>query len=186
MKKILSLLLVGVIGALSFNDALASGTGKVIDGEGITPVELTTSAAAFNVVVPTSLPITIDASGIATYADEAKIKNLSHGAVEIKQIEVTGKNNWEIVAYDEASTTGMKVNAKEVGLSILGCETKGNSSSGEIFTVTSGTMVMTGQDTKSDNDELVVEYSASIAPQSTELTEVNIADVVFTIGWNEE
>lgn len=186
MKKLLSLFLVGVVGTLSFNEVFASGTGEVIDGEGITPVELTTSAAAFNVIVPTSLPITIDASGVATYADEAKIKNLSHGTVEVKQIEITSKNDWEIVAYDQNATVEMKVNAKEVGLSVLGCETSGNSSDNELFTITSGTMVMTGKDVNSDDDELIVEYSATVAPQSTELNKVNIADVVFTIGWNEE
>ena len=186
MKKIITLALIGFAGMSSFVNVQALETGEVVDGTGVTPIELTTSAATFNVTVPTALPIAVDTLGVASYATSAKITNYSHGAVEVKKIEVEAKNDWSLVKYDLDSVSSMKVDASEIGLSIFDYETTGLSNNREVFNVENETLIMTGKDVNSDEDELIIQYSASVAPQSAQITDLNVADVVFTIGWDAE
>ena len=49
------------------------------------PAVLDAEAATFSVTVPTSLPISVSATGEVTTADDVKIVNNSHGAVDYSQ-----------------------------------------------------------------------------------------------------
>jgi surface protein len=126
-------------------------------------------------VVPTVLPITVNANSEAFTADNARIINDSYGPVEVINVQVNPKNSWGIVSYGKDFGKA-KVGLKEFGLKLNSEEVNDN---GKISLSNANWPVITG------NSNLKIDYNANIAIQKTALNKVNIADVVFTLNWAE-
>ena len=126
------------------------------------------SHSVFQVTVPTTLPLQISSDGSVTTADDIYITNYSNGAVIVSDIAIIGKNGWETVATSK-NLSIMPMDVQEFSL---------------IITFDSSNWPAIAAANDSDTDRLRLEYSASIVPQSQPVIE-EIADVVFTIRWNE-
>lgn len=173
MKRITSLLLsLSLIASLS---ATTFATDITTDGGSQSvPVELTQQATQFSVTVPTVLPIDVDSKGEVTVATDNKIINNSYGMVEVKGVEVQSQNGW--VLQDFETDFGTKqVGVKEYGFQLNGENVAVDGScSADSFQPIEG------------NGELSFTYNANIASQSMALEDVEIAQVVFTMGWYQD
>lgn len=78
-------------------------------GSATTPVELTQDALEFSVTVPTSIPVHVDSSGNVTMPESIDIINNTFAPIEIKNIQITGKNGWT----KTADTSGWQANDKK-------------------------------------------------------------------------
>ena len=137
------------------------------------------SHSVFQVTVPTTLPLQISSDGSVTTADDIYITNYSNGAVIVSDIAIIGKNGWETVATSKKLSI-MPMDVQEFSLIINGETTTG----ADTITFDSSNWPAIAAANDSDTDRLRLEYSASIVPQSQPVIE-EIADVVFTIRWNE-
>lgn len=149
-------------------------------GNSSVPVELTTEAATFSVAVPTTLPIDVNAAGVVTTADDVAIVNNSHGAVKVTNMTIEGADTWEIVNWDSANMPAEKVGATKVAMTINGDKTTADDT---ITFTASNFPKMDGANT-SDSDELPIFYDAKVPAQATELSDLTVANVVFTVGWD--
>ena len=160
--------------AFATNDVAAAG------GTGTVPVELTAEAATFSVTVPTSLAISVDASGVVTTPTVAKIVNNSHGAVKVTGVSVAAQNGWATVDFVGADMTKEKVGAKKIALEVNNEKTTGANTisfSAENWTKLDGKNETT-------SDELAIIYKAKVPAQASPLEGTTVANVVFTIGWD--
>jgi hypothetical protein len=176
MKKLNAVLAAMMIAMMMTSTVSAAEITEA--GTGSSDAVLTTESATFSVTVPMSLPIHVDASGTVTVSDTAKIVNNSHGAVKVTGVDVVGVNGWSVIDFDTEVST-LKVGAKEFGFMLNG----GKTVDGALGFNQENYPVLEGaNDTASD--ELVLTYDAIAAPQSTALADEKIADVVFTVDWN--
>ena len=172
----LSLAMICAISASAF----AGVDINVSGGSQSVPVELTVSAATFSVTVPTALPITVDAVGNVSTADNVYIENNSHGAVCVTDMSIDGVNGWEIVNYDTVDMVKQKVGAKKISMMINGDKTTAD----DTITFTSSNFpVMDGMN-DSDTDKLKITYSAKLPAQIVALTQETVANIVFVVGWD--
>lgn len=163
-------------GAMAADVTTDGGTGSV-------PIPVTAAAATFSVTVPTSLAISVDASGVVSTASNAVIENKSCGAVKVTNVTITGKNGWATVDYDTANMRTEKVNAKKLAFMINTQKTTGADTM-DVFSAANFT-VMTGTDgAAGGTDEMAITYGAKVPAQASALTDVAVADVTFTIGWD--
>lgn len=161
------------VAALASNIDVAGGTGSAV-------VNLDVEAPTFSVTVPTSLPINVDADGVVSTADNVKIVNNSHGSVIVTGVSMTGKNSWQIVEADK-DMSGVAVNTKEFGMTINGDKTN---SSGTLDFTQGHWAAIGAKDDSGDTDEMKITYDAVVAPQASNIESTEIADIVFTVGWN--
>ena len=145
-----------------------------------TPVEVTAAAATFNVTVPTTLPISVSATGVVTTASDAKIVNNSWGAIKVSGLAITGQNGWSIANFDTTNMSTAKVNAKLIAMSINGDKTTG------VDAISFNAVNFPKLDGMNDTatDELAITYTAKVPAQSTAIASTAIAQVVFTIEWD--
>lgn len=148
------------------------------NGNGNTPVLLDLDAPHFDVTVPTGLPIYVDSEGVVTTADDVYIINSSAGSITISGVEISGKNGWTTVDVSKDFSV-TPVDTKEFSMTINGETTTGADS----ITFNSVNWPMIAAANDSDTDQFHLVYDATVAPQSTAVT-TDIADVVFTVGWN--
>lgn len=148
---------------------------------------MTAEAAEFSVTVPTSLPVTVDNKGNHTSASDLAIKNNSHGLIKVSNVTITGKNGWSIVD-NTTDMTKEKVNAKKLGIELgVQGKTLDNSGAGTFNFQTANWESISGKALASPTPvEQKLEYKTKAPAQSTALTNVNVADIVFTIGWDTE
>lgn len=188
-KKFLSMAMAAAM-ALSCGSALAADI-TTAGSTGSVPVELTAEAATFKVTVPTTLPISVDGDGVASYASDCKIVNGSYGQVNVKDIAVEAQNGWALKAFDEAAEDGKsgmtteKVGTQKIAMAITpagGAEEKLAGDPVALAFVEGDWAVMDGVNT-TDSDELGFTYKAHVPAQAVKLDGVNVANVVFTIGW---
>ena len=172
----LSLAMICAISASAF----AGVDINVSGGSQSVPVELTVSAATFSVTVPTALPIDVAANGVVTTADDAKIINNSHGAVRVTNMAIEGVDAWEIVNWDSANMSAEKVGSTKVAMTINGDKTTGDDA---ISFTTSNFPKMDGVN-DGDTDELAIVYDAKVPAQASSLSDLRVANVIFTIGWD--
>jgi hypothetical protein len=177
-KKVLSgFLALSMITALSI--PVFAGTVSIDGDGGPVPVTLTTEAPVFSVTVPTELPIDVAADGTHTYATNVVITNLSKGPVKVSNLEISGQNGWEIVAWD-TDMAEQEVDTKAVAMNINGAKTTGT----DAINFSEGVFqVMTGVD--GDDNQAEITYSAKLPTQSSVLTDIEIAEVIFTVTWNK-
>lgn len=139
-----------------------------------TTADLVVEGLVFNLTVPTSLPIDVNSSGGVSVATNYKITNNSGGAVVVESVSVTEENGWDLVYYGK-DFSKEKVNLKEVGLVLNGDEVQ-----------TDGSVTLTDSwvSIPANGGTLPLTYNANVASQSTSLSDVEIATVQFTLGWD--
>lgn len=150
-------------------------------GSASVPVNVTREAATFSVTVPTRLPITVDADGNVTTATDAAIINNSGAPVAVKSVEVIGQNKWEIAPYDKVTIRSLPVNTMSFGLRIeLGGIASATSINGpsEILAYNSNIDIDRQQ-------KLTITYDALIPAQEKGIRNTQIANVVYTIAWEQ-
>ncbi len=181
MKKVRILsgfLTLAVVGTMLFP---VFATDIVTDGgNSSVPVELTAEAATFSVTVPTALPIDVAADGTITVATDAKIINNSHGAVKVTNMTIEGVDDWVILDWDTANMASERVGSTKVAMIINGDKTTGD----DAITFTDSNFPKMDGKNDGDTDELPIIYDAKVPAQSVELTNLTIANVVFTVGWD--
>ena len=154
-------------------------------GTGATPVQLTAAATTFDVTVPTSIAITVNADGTVTCpsASAVKIHNASAGAVKVSNIAMNN-GTWTLASYNGGIRDLLaqeKVNAKKLGFQL--------SVSGDTAaTATNGNQTLTHDASKwviNPNSDLEITTAAIATAVSEAISAAeNAAEVVFTIGWN--
>lgn len=158
----------------SSNDITSNG------GNSNVPISLTAEAATFNVTVPTSLPISVAADGTVTTSSNVKIVNNSAGRVRVTGLKITGVDAWEIVNYDNANMANEKVGSTKVAMEINGDKTTAD----DTITFTASNFPALNGKGATSGKELPITYHAKVPAQSSAKTDISVANVTFTIGWD--
>ena len=147
-------------------------------GSASVPVNVTREAATFSVVVPTTLPISVDADGNVTTATDATIINSSSAPVAVTKVELTSQSNWTLAAYSR-DILNLSVDTRQFGLQMnIGDKTIATSNSGtsDILSDSLNARIAKGQN-------CAVTYNALFPAQTAAVSDTQIANVVFTVGW---
>lgn len=147
-------------------------------GSASVPVTVTREAATFSVTVPTTLPISVDADGNVTTATDAAIINNSGAPVAVTKVELTSQNDWTLAAYSR-DILNLPVDTKQFGLQMnIGDKTAATSSSGtsDVLSDSLNARIAKGQN-------CAVTYDALFPAQTAAVSNTQIANVVFTVGW---
>lgn len=147
-------------------------------GTGSSTVVLDVDAPTFSVTVPTGLPIYVDADGVVTTANNVYITNGGHGSVTVTGVAITAKNDWSTVDVAK-DLSNVPVNTQEFSMTINNETTTG--ANAITFDQENWPAIAAAND--GDTDQFHLVYDADVAPQTDALNK-DIADVVFTIGWN--
>lgn len=150
-------------------------------GDSSVPVTLTSTSATFSVTVPTALPIVVSADGTVTTATDVKIVNNSPGAVKVTNMTISSED-WEEVDYDSIDVAALQTDSYVLAMSINGDKTTGD----DTISFTASNWPKLDGKNDADSDELPISYDAKLSIQTSENNEVQIATVVFTIGWDKE
>ena len=172
LKKLLS----GILAITTLASTIPSTLAANIDTDGgnsKVPAKVTAEAAHFSVTVPTTLPITVQADGTVLTADDTKIVNNSMGPVSVTKIAVEGQNGWEIVDFTSDLTSQM--NQRKFGLQLISNNVQPDGTCGLV-----GFNVIPG-----NSGSLDLPYDANIAVQTSAIEKQTIANVTFTVGWDE-
>lgn len=141
------------------------------------PVILNAEPMVLDVTVPSSLTIDVDERGVVTTADNAKIVNNSKGAVVVSDVSLNAKNSWGIVDYG-TDFASVPVGSKSIAFKI-----------NDIESATDGSFVWTSQKLNGEKEgvksELPITYDAKLPAQKEAISDLNVLDVVFTVGWYE-
>lgn len=147
-------------------------------GSASVPVNVTREAATFSVVVPTTLPISVDADGNVTTATDATIINNSGATVAVTKVELASLSDWTLAAYSR-DILNLPVDAKQFGLQMnIGDKTVTTSNSGTSDILSDS---LNAQITKGQN--CAVTYNALFPARTAAVSDTQIANVVFTVGW---
>lgn len=147
-------------------------------GAASVPVTVAREAATFNVTVPTTLPISVDADGNVTTATDAAINNNSGAPVAVTKVELTSQSNWTLAAYSR-DILNLPVDTKQFGLQMnIGNKTIATSNSGTSDILSDS---LNARIAKSQN--CAVNYNALFPAQTAAVSDTQIANVVFTVGW---
>ena len=147
-------------------------------GAASVPVTVAREAATFSVTVPSTLPIAVDANGNVTTATDATIINNSGAPVAVTKVELNSQSNWTLAAYSR-DILNLPVDAKRFGLQMnIGDKTVATSNSGtdDILSDSLNARIAKGQN-------CAVTYNALFPAQTAAVSDTQIANVVFTIGW---
>ena len=147
-------------------------------GAASVPVTVAREAATFSVTVPSTLPIAVDAAGNVTTATDASIINNSSAPVDVTKVELASLSDWTLAAYSR-DILNLPVDAKQFGLQMnIGDKTVATSNSGtaDILSDSLNAQIAKGQN-------CAVTYNALFPAQTTAVSDTQIANVVFTVGW---
>lgn len=147
-------------------------------GSASVPVNVTREAATFSVVVPTTLPISVDADGNVTTATDTAIINNSGATVAVTKVELNSQSNWTLAAYNR-DILNLPVDAKQFGLQMnIGDKTVATSNSGtsDVLSDSLNARIVKGQN-------CAVTYNALFPARTAAVSDTQIANVVFTVGW---
>jgi len=147
-------------------------------GSASVPVNVTREAATFSVVVPTTLPISVDADGNVTTATDASIINNSSAPVAVTKVELASLSDWTLAAYSR-DILNLPVDAKQFGLQMnIGDKTVATSNSGtsDVLSDSLNARIVKGQN-------CAVNYNALFPARTAAVSDTQIANVVFTVGW---
>lgn len=147
-------------------------------GSASVPVNVTREAATFSVVVPTTLPISVDADGNVTTATDATIINNSSAPVAVTKVELASLSDWTLAAYSR-DILNLPVDAKQFGLQMnIGDKTVATSNSGtsDVLSDSLNAQIVKGQN-------CAVTYNALFPARTAAVSDTQIANVVFTVGW---
>lgn len=160
---------------------LSATTVMAAEGEQTVPVDLTVEEPIFSVTVPIALPITITEQGEILTSDTAAIINNSAGPVVISAIQTKGINGWETVNYGSIDMTSAKVNTKNVSLQLI----FGDELTGTTVSTTNDSNDFAGFIRLAKAETLPLLYDAEVPAQTTAYESAQIAEVIFTVGWDE-
>jgi hypothetical protein len=180
MKKKLSIVLALALACSMAVPAFATELNTA-GGDSSVPVTLTTTAATFSVTVPTALPITVSADGTVTTANDVKIINNSPGAVRVTNMTISS-GEWTEVDYDTIDVAALQTDSFVLAMNINGDKTTADNT----ITFTPSNWPAFDGKNAGATDELPINYDAKLSIQTAENTDVTIATVVFTIGWDKE
>lgn len=147
-------------------------------GSASVPVTVTREAATFSVTVPTTLPISVDADGNVTTATDAAIINSSGAPVAVTKVELASLSDWTLAAYSR-DILNLPVDTKQFGLQMnIGNKTVATSSRGtsDVLSDSLNARIAKGQN-------CAVTYNALFPAQTAAVSDTQIANVVFTVGW---
>lgn len=147
-------------------------------GSASVPVNVTREAATFSVVVPTTLPISVDADGNVTTATDATIINNSSAPVAVTKVELASLSDWTLAAYSR-DILNLPVDAKQFGLQMnIGDKTVATSNSGtsDVLSDSLNARIVKGQN-------CAVNYNALFPARTAAVSDTQIANVVFTVAW---
>lgn len=147
-------------------------------GSASVPVNVTREAATFSVVVPTTLPIAVDADGNVTTATDASIINNSSAPVAVTKVELASLSDWTLAAYSR-DILNLPVDAKQFGLQMnIGDKTVATSKSGtsDVLSDSLNARIVKGQN-------CAVNYNALFPARTAAVSDTQIANVVFTVAW---
>lgn len=147
-------------------------------GSASVPVNVTREAATFSVTVPTTLPISVDADGNVTTATDAAIINSSGAPVAVTKVELASLSDWTLAAYSR-DILNLPVDTKQFGLQMnIGNKTVATSSRGtsDVLSDSLNARIAKGQN-------CAVTYNALFPAQTAAVSDTQIANVVFTVGW---
>ena len=169
IKQTISLLLVIIM----LVACVPAGIAVEDQTSGTVPVTVTASTPTFSVIVPTTLPIHMDAYGSITCGD-ITITNNSSGAVRIKDTHVSALNGWTLADY--ATTTFTDVNKGQHRAAI-----QLNRSNG---------LTASGADTNEDfipagGGKQTISASAKIPYQGVDAVNTDIVQIIFVLGWHK-
>ncbi len=128
----------------------------------------TNEGTHFSVTVPMSLPIGVNSEGEVILSDSLYVRNNSDASIEISEIIIKPANDWTLVSLDE-NFFNKQVDLKEFGLGVFGAD----------MATTQSFIPKVIQPL----EESAIDYSAVIAPQTQDRSEV-IANVVFVLNWH--
>jgi hypothetical protein len=175
-KKSLSVLL--ALTLLFATSVPAYASEITAEGNGTVPVDLTVETPIFNVTVPMVLPVTMTETGDIVVASDAVIVNNSAGPIKISNIQTKGANGWSTTDYAGLDMKSAKVGSKNVGLTFTIDGMVTNTKGADLNDFSSPITLIKDQ-------SLPLIYNAKVPAQKAAQTGVQIAEVVFTIGWDE-
>ena len=183
LSTILALVMVASLSTTAFALTEAPGVYESGGNESV-PVTLNVAPAIFSVSVPSVLPVSVTADGEVVCAEsgEARIINYSHGAVKVTNLEIDAINGWETVDFDNANMHKVAVNSRLFAFTINDEKTTG----ADAITFDAANFPVLDGANDTDSDELVIDYDALIAPQNAAVVDMDIANIVFTIAWEEK
>ena len=147
-------------------------------GAASVPVTVAREAATFRVPVPSTRPIAVDADGNVTTATDATIINNSSAPVAVTKVELASLSDWALAAYSR-DILNLPVDAKQFGLQMnIGDKTVATSNSGtsDVLSDSLNARIVKGQN-------CAVNYNALFPARTAAVSDTQIANVVFTVGW---
>lgn len=181
MRKIIKALSLLLCMSMAFGQTAFAAEVNASGGDGTVPVELTAEATTFKVRVPTILPVDVDADGVVTVADDARLVNESAGPVRVSNVAVTNENGWVLQDWDSFVPEKAKVDAKQYAMVIR--DDKSDGSDNGLAFDPDHWPVMTAAGTSGAAVDVI--YDSKVAPQSSILTDMTMGFAVFTLGWEE-
>ena len=205
-KKLVSLALTMALCMTLANTAVAAEISTA-GGDGAAQVTLTAEATTFNVTVPTTIPINVDANGIVTTPEinVVAITNNSFGQVKVSSVTAVGAtpaggSAWTITDYnngDKSIISDLPVDSNKVAIAFTPYKAADTVTPATV----AGTQIATADDTGvmtiSTPNDWVIDGTAGAKPvlqlktdaittavSSTQAT-AHIANIVFVIGWNK-
>ena len=122
---------------------------------------LTVEEAVFNVTLPTTLPVNVGSDGVVTVSSDVYIVNNTSIPVVVTDVTIEEANGWNLVSSSHNFSNDL-VGTKNFYLGVSN--------------PTMNTVI-------AKQSRLLISYIANIAPQSNELSNNHMANVVFTVGW---
>ena len=167
--------LLSAVLAMSIASPALADTVTTAGANSSVPVQVSSTAPNFSVVLPTALPIAVAADGTVTCAQSgvAKIVNNSSGPIDITNVSMVAANGWALVAFN-TDYSAVPVGTKQFGFKLQGENVP-----------TTGECAASAFETIDGGDELGITYDATVAVQSTAV-ENTIANITFVVGWHEE
>lgn len=159
-------------------------------GTGTSKVQLTADATTFDVTVPTSIAIKVNADGSVTCpsANAVKITNNSAGPIKVTNIEMNN-GTWNLVSYnggDRSAMAAAGVDSKKLGFQMTaGTDVVATAAEGN-QTIAIGNQsqwIVEGADT-ADNELEIACAAIATAVSSAINSGETAATVVFTLAWN--
>lgn len=162
-------------GCMMFNTATPVFANSITEsgGSGKSDVTVTMKPSIFSATVPYVLPISVDADQNVTVANNAQIINNSNGPIKVSSAVLTANNDWSLVE-DGTDFSSVPVNSKQFTMEMQGSPVE-----------TSGVIDKSVFSFINGNDSLPITYNADVAVQGDSLSGVNIANVVFTLKWDD-
>lgn len=125
----------------------------------------------FSATVPAEIPISMDADGNVTVANNLFIENKSSKDIRVTGIQVDGKNGWSVVDFDD-DFSAKPIGTKELALSFRGDSTDAG---GQI-------PLTAGEWTIAKDGNLDIKAAAKL-PKQVQSNKSSIATVYWTLDW---